>query len=114
MTSGRPPNILRPVKLTTYLPEDLRAKLDLHLFSTVEGRVPHGAYSKFLIERVRDFLDTGAKQVAAGPLADSETRLAKEGLLTRIAMTDLRTGWSAETVTDFVVEARRLTGRIPR
>lgn len=55
MPAGRPPNILRPTKLTTYLPEDLRAKLELHLFSTVEGRVPHGAYSQFLAERVREF-----------------------------------------------------------
>ena len=55
MPAGRPQNILRPVKLTTYLPEDLRAKLDIHLYSPVEGRVPHGAYSQFLAERVREF-----------------------------------------------------------
>lgn len=57
MSAGRPQHILRPVKLTTYLPEDLRAKLDLHLYSEVEGRVPHGAYSKFLAERVREFFE---------------------------------------------------------
>lgn len=55
MPAGRPQNILRPVKLTTYLPEDLRAKLDIHLYSEVEGRVPHGAYSAFLADRVREF-----------------------------------------------------------
>lgn len=57
MAAGRPPNIMRPVQLTTTLPEDLRAKLDLHLYSTVEGRVPHGAYSRFLAERIREFFD---------------------------------------------------------
>lgn len=62
MTAGRPPNILRPTKLTTYLPEDLRAKLDLHLFSEIEGRVPHGAYSQFLAERVREFFAPKQKQ----------------------------------------------------
>lgn len=61
MSSGRPPNVLRPVKLTTYLPEDLRAKLDIHLFSSVEGRVPHGAYSRFLEERVREFFNPKPK-----------------------------------------------------
>lgn len=55
MPVGRPQNILRPIKLTTYLPEDLRAQLDIHLYSEIEGRVPHGAYSQFLAERVREF-----------------------------------------------------------
>lgn len=57
MTAGRPPKVMRPVKLTTYLPEDLRAKLDLYLYSDVEGRVPHGAYSAFLAERVKEFFE---------------------------------------------------------
>lgn len=61
MAAGRPPNIMRPVQLTTTLPEDLRAKLDLHLYSTVEGRVPHGAYSKFLAERIREFFEPKPK-----------------------------------------------------
>lgn len=54
----RTPNIQRPIKLTTNLPEDIRARLDLHLFSEVEGRVPKGAYSVFLIDRIRDFFDS--------------------------------------------------------
>lgn len=67
MAAGRPPNVMRPVQLTTNIPEDLRAKLDLHLFSAVEGRVPHGAYSKFLGERIREFFDpqSPANQLAA-------------------------------------------------
>lgn len=62
MTTGRPPNVLRPSKLTTYLPEDLRAKLDLYLYSEIEGRVPHGAYARFLAERVKEFFDKKQKQ----------------------------------------------------
>lgn len=54
--TGRP-NIIRPVKLTTCIPEDLRAKLDLYLYSHLEGRVPKGAYQKFLCERIREFFD---------------------------------------------------------
>lgn len=51
------PNIIRPVKLTTNLPENLRAKLDLYLYSPVEGRVPHGAYNKFLVELLTKFFN---------------------------------------------------------
>lgn len=51
----RRPNIIRPSKLTTVLPEDIRAKLDLHLWSELEGRVPQGAYQKFLVERIQEF-----------------------------------------------------------
>jgi hypothetical protein len=52
---SRPANIRRPVRLHTTLPEDIRAKLDLYLYSSVEGRVPVGAYQRFIIERIRDF-----------------------------------------------------------
>lgn len=49
------PNIIRPVKLTLNLPEDVWTKMTLHLYSPVEGRVPHGAYSRFLSERINEF-----------------------------------------------------------
>ena len=78
MSAGRPQNILRPVKLTTYLPEDIRAQLDIHLFSTVEGRVPHGAYSKFLAERVREFFE---------PRSDSQKWGIEEALKTLESVT---------------------------
>lgn len=52
---GKPPNTIRPTRLEVYIPEDLRARLDLHLYSTLEGRVPHGAYKKFLCELMREF-----------------------------------------------------------
>lgn len=43
------------------LPESIRAKLDLLLFSEVEGRVPHGSYQRFIIERIKEFFDRGRK-----------------------------------------------------
>jgi hypothetical protein len=52
---SRPPDILRPVRLHTTLPEDLHAKLTLYLFSESEGRVPKGAYQKFICERIVEF-----------------------------------------------------------
>jgi hypothetical protein len=51
----RRPNIIRPVRLITTFPEDIRTKLDLFLYSPIEGRVPKGAYQKFLIERIQEF-----------------------------------------------------------
>lgn len=57
----KPPKIIRPSKLTMSLPEDIRAKLDLHLFSEVENRVPMGAYQRFFIERIQEFFGSGIK-----------------------------------------------------
>lgn len=43
--------------LNLALPEDLRARLDLHLYSEVEGRVPQGAYQEFFSRLIREELD---------------------------------------------------------
>lgn len=51
------PRIDRPVKLLLSLPESIRARLDLHLVSSLEGRVPKGAYQEFFIARIREFFD---------------------------------------------------------
>lgn len=71
---SRPQNILRPIKLTTTLPEDVWTQLTSHLFSEVEGRVPQGAYQTFICDRVREFfsyrrLDTGHGVVQGPPEA---------------------------------------------
>ena len=60
----RQPDIIRPVKLTTTLPEDIRAQLDIHLFSDLEGRVPKGAYQQFFIERIREFFGSRTLNLA--------------------------------------------------
>lgn len=52
---SRPPLILRPVRLHTTIPEDLMGKLTLYLYSKAEGRVPKGAYQKFLCDRITEF-----------------------------------------------------------
>lgn len=51
----RPPNIIRPVHLKTSFPEDLRAWLDIHLWSEVECRVPHGAYQRLIVRLLRKY-----------------------------------------------------------
>ena len=58
--------IIRPTRLETSLPEDIRAKLDLHLYSEVEGRVPFGAYQRFLIERIQEFFAQKRKYLSEG------------------------------------------------
>ena len=54
---GRPRKITRPVEKAISLPEDLTALVDLELFSEVEGRVPYGAWAKYLTELVRADLE---------------------------------------------------------
>jgi hypothetical protein len=59
-------SIIRPVKLTTTFPEDIRVRLDLHLFSEIEQRVPKGAYQAFLVERIRKFFSNKQLQLPSG------------------------------------------------
>ena len=44
---------IRPVYVKISFPENLYAQLMLHLFSNLEGRVPHGALSSFVQEAVK-------------------------------------------------------------
>lgn len=50
-------NIIPTVQLCVWLPADLRAKLDLHLFSEAEGRVPKGAHQRLICQLLRDFFE---------------------------------------------------------
>ena len=65
---SRHPNPVPPKLLNLSLPEDLHATLTLHLYSDLEGRVPHGAYSKFFAERIREFL--GRRELDLAPYAN--------------------------------------------
>lgn len=56
---ARPPLILRPVKLNTTIPEDLYAKLVMHLYSESEQRVPKGAFQKFICDRIIEYFNRG-------------------------------------------------------
>lgn len=50
---ARPRRTLRPTSLNLAIPEDIRAMLDLRLYSELEGRVPHGAYSAYICQLIR-------------------------------------------------------------
>jgi hypothetical protein len=54
---SRPRNVIRSVSLHTHLPEDLYAKLTLHLYSPSEQRVPNSAYQRFICERITEFFN---------------------------------------------------------
>lgn len=52
----RPRKLDRPHRLEIQLPESLWAKLNVELYSEVEGRVPHGALSELAVGLISDWL----------------------------------------------------------
>ena len=60
MARGRRPSVLRSIDLHTMIPEDLYAKLSVYLYSAAEGRVPKGAYQKFICDRIIEFFNRGS------------------------------------------------------
>jgi hypothetical protein len=57
MTRGRKPNVEPTSAINLHLPESLRARLDLVLFSELEGRVPKGSYLRFFSARLAEFFE---------------------------------------------------------
>ncbi len=52
---ARPKKTIRTIFKNIGLPEDLVAKLELHLYSEVEGRIPLGAQQEFFTKLLRDY-----------------------------------------------------------
>ena len=48
----RPRKAIRPVEKTINLPSDLCTKVDLLLWSELENKVPHGAWSRYAQELI--------------------------------------------------------------
>lgn len=59
---ARPKSTIRTVPVHISLPEDLADKVELMLYSELEGKVPHGEKSKFFTQLVTEHFRT---QVAA-------------------------------------------------
>jgi len=57
----RPKKVIRPVEKSISIPQDLCARIDLLLYSELEGRVPHGAWSRYIQELIRKDLAGGGK-----------------------------------------------------
>lgn len=53
---SRRPNAIPSVMLNVALPLDVHTQMNLHLYSDLEGRVPQGAYQRFLVELIRERL----------------------------------------------------------
>lgn len=52
----RPRKIDRPVEKRVMLPESLVARVELELFSDLEGKVPFGAWQRFLTDVIMERL----------------------------------------------------------
>lgn len=57
MTRGRKPNVEPTSSINLHLPETLRTRLDLVLYSELEGRVPKGSYIRFFSARLVEFFE---------------------------------------------------------
>lgn len=55
---GRPKLVDRRIARPLQLPEALSARVDLHLWSELEQKVPYGAFSKFVAEALTEKLDS--------------------------------------------------------
>lgn len=63
---SRPKKTVRTIFKNIGIPEDLVAKLELHLYSDVEGRIPLGAQQEFFTQLLRDYFDK-LEQGQGGP-----------------------------------------------
>lgn len=52
----KPKRIDRPVLKNISLPQSVVVPVELELFSELEGRVPHGAWSRLVESLLRDYL----------------------------------------------------------
>lgn len=55
---SRPRQVIRTIKKHIALPEDLVGRLELELFSEVEGKIPMGAHQKFFTNLLRGYFET--------------------------------------------------------
>lgn len=61
----RPRKAVRPVEKNISLPQDLVLQVDLTLYSELEGKVPFGAWQRYLERLIREDLARRAAASAA-------------------------------------------------
>ncbi len=59
---ARPKNLIRPTRLSTSIPADLRWELDRYLAKQKGGVIPVGAYQKFLVNLLKAFFSSKEKE----------------------------------------------------
>ena len=70
----RPKNTIPSVAVSIALPQDLAQKVEVLLFSELEGRVPHGKKSEFFTQLVREYFRTQAAADLAQGDVDGQGR----------------------------------------
>lgn len=60
---GKPKNVIPSIEKTVSIPENLVVAVDLELYSTVEGRVPFGAWKRYISNLIRKDLAARGKQL---------------------------------------------------
>lgn len=65
---GKRKNVDKPVEKNLSLPTSIVARVDLLLYSELEGRVPHGAWAKLVTRLLTEWADG---VTAAGPQGPS-------------------------------------------
>jgi hypothetical protein len=60
----RPARTDRPVEKHLSLPASIVAQVDLQLFSQLEGKVPHGAWSALMEQLLREWLTARTRSPA--------------------------------------------------
>lgn len=61
---ARPPNLVPSQQLNLALPLPVFTQLTAHLYSPLEERVPHGAYSRFLVDLLREYFTSAQLDLA--------------------------------------------------
>ena len=67
---SKPPNLIPSQQLNVALPLPLYTQLTVHLYSDLEQRVPHGAYSRFFSDLLRSYF--GQQQLDLAPFAATD------------------------------------------
>ena len=74
---GRKPSPERSQATNLHLPESVRARLDLLLYSEFEGRIPKGAYQRFFLARLADFFEGETLDLAPYTGAPPDTLIVR-------------------------------------
>lgn len=59
----RPRKVDRPTRCETVVPQSIHAKVQLELWSEVEGKVPFGAWSELVTKLLTEWLEERGVQV---------------------------------------------------
>ena len=72
---GRPRKAIRPIEKNISRPLDLVAQVELELYSELEGRVPFGAWSRYVEGLIRQDLDLNKGKRESSSPANGEPKL---------------------------------------